>query len=976
MQATGGLNDNAPMKQTAVATGAIIVQIQGNGNSVVAELPHLELTRPRGISSRIRTDSASRPYEIDVIRPFTRSIDLVGREDELADLRAWLRDDSPIKVRVLTGPAGYGKTRLGLEVIEQMASEGWRSGFLTRAELIRFRSQQNCAAWGWNAPVLAVVDYASASANVLHSWLKELADHPFLERPSGKCEAPLRILLLDRQAERGRGWWRQVFGLGDRAAVLEQLVDPASPVPLRPLSDVDQRRAILSRTLERLVSDVTLPTPGADTHFDHQLATLTWGGVPLLLMSAAVTAAREGFGGVLALNADGLASNIAETELVRIRTVVEGQGVCSALMDLVDHLTAVATLREGLSAKDAVDAIARESAALGYRLPVGPAALGNALAVALPDGAGGIAAIEPDIVGEALLLRVWDENNARAITAIARTHAIAPIPVTQVVIRTCQDYVIRGHRRPLDWLEQILNDSTDLDALLALSNAMPPETLALRHIACVVDEKIVAEFRRLTGADDRYAPKLAWALFGLSERLFALGRQEPALSAAQEAARRYRALAEIHPATFQPYLASSLSNLSARLSALERREPALAAAEEATATHRDLAKTNPGEFQHGLAGSLDTLSNCLAGLGQQRRAVAASEEATVHYRALVASRPDKFRPHLAQSLHHLSHHLTALRRWEHALATREEATALYRALNAADPDEYRPSLANSLNSLSTCLSELGKWEAALAASDEATQLGRDLVGNCADAFRSNLAGYLSNMARCWMSLERADKALAALEEATELLRTTARNNPEASRTSLSAVLNNLAGCLLGLRREHPALAAIEEAVELRRALADATPNAFQPALAESLVVLSKCWASLARQERSPAAGKKALEASEEAVAIHGALATADPEAFRPALATSLDNRSAILFDGGQSEAALSASVEAVKAMSQSFLERPEALAGPMWSIIDRYLKLCKELPARPDDALLARIRREFLRMRAESPRDIARGREA
>ena len=66
-------------------------------------------------------------------------------------------------------------------------------------------------------------------------------------------------------------------------------------------------------------------------------------------MMAAVTAARAGFGHVLALGADTLALNIAETELSRVRKVVTGHGVDAGLGPLIDHVVAVATLRQGLT---------------------------------------------------------------------------------------------------------------------------------------------------------------------------------------------------------------------------------------------------------------------------------------------------------------------------------------------------------------------------------------------------------------------------------------------------------------------------------------------------------------------------------------------------------------------------------------------------------------------------------------------------
>ena len=145
--------------------GNVIVQIRGDGNSILADLPHLRLAEHRGLACRINTTpDTNKPCEPNVLRASTRSIPRVGREREMADLRAWLNRITPISVRVMTSGAGYGNTRLALELINEMMPRGWRAGFLTRGELRRFREQHNLSDWGWNTPVSAVVDYASASA--------------------------------------------------------------------------------------------------------------------------------------------------------------------------------------------------------------------------------------------------------------------------------------------------------------------------------------------------------------------------------------------------------------------------------------------------------------------------------------------------------------------------------------------------------------------------------------------------------------------------------------------------------------------------------------------------------------------------------------------------------------------------------------------------------------------------------------------
>ncbi len=111
----------------------VIVQIEGDNNAVnLKGLAHLTLTR---YLTRRHVDT-----DIDILSPYTRSIPLIGRDAELADLRAWLASEKPISIRVLTGRAGSGKTRLALELCEQMLAEGWAAGFLESGELERFRA--------------------------------------------------------------------------------------------------------------------------------------------------------------------------------------------------------------------------------------------------------------------------------------------------------------------------------------------------------------------------------------------------------------------------------------------------------------------------------------------------------------------------------------------------------------------------------------------------------------------------------------------------------------------------------------------------------------------------------------------------------------------------------------------------------------------------------------------------------------------
>ncbi len=201
-------------------------QIRGSGNRVIqagrdvnlgAE-PKLHLTRYETRRGRIDSDA-------DRLTAYARAIDMIGRELEMQALSDWLETDRPIALRVLTGPAGTGKTRLALELVDRAIEDEWDAGFVTDRELARFAAQANLAAWGWRNPTLIVVDYAAARAQQLAVRLAELADND--------SATPLRLLLIERHADPGSGWWREAFGRGSGDAPGDGDLQAALRVQLR-----------------------------------------------------------------------------------------------------------------------------------------------------------------------------------------------------------------------------------------------------------------------------------------------------------------------------------------------------------------------------------------------------------------------------------------------------------------------------------------------------------------------------------------------------------------------------------------------------------------------------------------------------------------------------------------------------------------------------------------------------------------------
>src|SRR5262249_12265695 len=159
-----------------------------------------------------------------------------------------------------------------------------------------------------------------------------------------------------------------------------------------PIEDPDIRRQILGEMLARSGSSARPPAAGEDPGFDAALAALSWGGEPLLLMMAGLTAAEAGFGRMLALSRDDLAFTIADRELDRIEKITTAQRVPKAF---AWHMAAVVTLCQGLERKAAYEAIEREKAALLQQDAGAPATVYRALEGALSHGEAALDPMQP-----------------------------------------------------------------------------------------------------------------------------------------------------------------------------------------------------------------------------------------------------------------------------------------------------------------------------------------------------------------------------------------------------------------------------------------------------------------------------------------------------------------------------------------------------------------------------------------------------
>ena len=332
------------------------VVVTGDGNAVTLTFGDSGVVLPlqrrqfRPPDRRGRRVPGEPPRELNLLVPEDGRLPLIGRKDLFAELQAWLDDEVDISVHALIGRAGTGKTRLALAFCEKIdsawdATEGWLAGFLSAPELSSAVEALATRRFEWERPTLLVIDYAAQCHVPLARWLDRLA--------GPKLDTKLRLLLLDREAPEGFGWWRELTGSGlNTARERRNLFYAARPRQLPNLSDLEERRQLMhaalrvARDLRSAPSDgPQVPQAGEDLDFDRALAQPQFGNA-LALVMAGVIALDQGAQGALALRYLEAARQLGRRELDRFVALAQTRGVTS---DAMRHIVAFNELADGLS---------------------------------------------------------------------------------------------------------------------------------------------------------------------------------------------------------------------------------------------------------------------------------------------------------------------------------------------------------------------------------------------------------------------------------------------------------------------------------------------------------------------------------------------------------------------------------------------------------------------------------------------------
>lgn len=886
----------------------VIIQSDGDGRTIVAGQPHLTLARWHGRRRPVRSP-------VDLLNPFSRAIGLVGREAEMAGLQAWLGGEAPIAARCLVGAAGVGKTRLAIELCEWAEAREWRSGFIEAKELARFLDQQNLSAWGWQDPTLAVIDNAAGTARVLRQWLVELAANP------GVAGRPLRLLLLERHAERDVGWWHDlVTPRSFQEDGLLDLFDPPEPCPLATIACEDDRTRLAAAAAaaaglggESAPSAYGLADVGRSALHTPPITE------PLVLLMDAVTASGKARGRTE------LAERLAQFELGRLATLAEDRQLKG---EFLCDLAAFVTLTGGLSLDAAPDAIAAEQLALRWQGAGDPPEMLSALRDGLSEVDGGegrrIAPILPELIGGAATLAVLQRHpTAEQAAIVRRAYTADERRCTAAVIRTAQDFATEDEHSSVRWLDALVEGAKGSAELITIADQLPERTICMIETAVGIERRVVDALRSdvTTGGSVGARATLARRLSLLASRLRDVCRLEDARAAADEAVQLHRALdhdenasrpvgdfaqsllilggvtcdlgqrdqalaasseavtlLRQRPQAVSPrVLARALAILSAHLGDMGRRDDALATIDEAMALYRDQATRHPDSEASELALALLNLAYCRSDVDQADAALLAAEESVDILAGLAPGKPDAFLPAYARALDSASVQLARAGQVAPAVERSREAIDIQRRIAAGAPEAYRPDLALMLNGYANALYQAGDADGARAALEEGVAILRELAGVRPNAYRPALARQLNNMSILLVHCGEVPAALATGRQAVDLLRDLAATRPDRHDDDLAKALLCLAFVLQQSGEPEPMRSCADQSVTLYRRLAGQWPSVFCPKLARSLLALSEASALCGR-------AAEAATAATEASSLLAASSAGDVSAHQPAAA--------------------------------------------------------------------------------------------
>ena len=566
---------------------------------------------------------------------------LYGRDIELAELHRWADEPAPIRVRILHGEGGAGKTRLAFEFAERLRTASWQAGQLADPK-------QSVVFPLTDKGVLLIIDYPEQFSGAVVALLR-------LVKNSELPHLRLRILLLSRNLEATQALVNaEVESLHSSALKLNAL--PSEEVAWALFRDAWVTMAQLR--------GVSSPISLSEAAFKTWIQRSASHGQPLIVLAFALNLLYEPT--ATELERGEILNRLAQRESDLLKREIEKHGLPVEGTLLLKALAAIS----GPLGAAQVNSLQAELHYPGISVPTTVQLQQTTLWRSCA-----LAKVQPDLLASAFLYLIIGQW-------LSDVEAAGPWIWSFLTVGAPSDSEFRGRLTRMARLSIDRPQSEDHDGHDKLT------VLALARLIARDEQKAA----RIDGTLNR-VELVEWPL------------QPIALAAAIQSVNAQEALAKNNFPAHAFDLAGRLSNLSVRLAEARDRAGGLAAIRRAVEIYETLAKENFAAYAPHLAMSLNNLSVDLANAGDRAGGLAAIRRAVEIYETLAKENFAAYAPHLAMSLNNLSLRLPEAGDRAGGLAAIRRAVEICETLAKENFTAYAPHLARSLYALSTQLAE-------------------------------------------------------------------------------------------------------------------------------------------------------------------------------------------------------------------------------------------------------------------------------
>lgn len=699
------------------------------------------------------------------------------RADVLDTLDRWCDDDArPVDVRLLHADGGSGKTRLAIEWTRRRRELGEAAGFLRRGMAADWLD----SLLNLLVPVRVVIDYAESRLDLV-LLLERLAAYAQVEGP----KRSVRLLLLARN---DGDWWAE---LARESASVRALLATARTDALElPRVPPEARAAVFGAALERFEVEYGTAEDRAPPSLDDPRYERV-----LYLHMAALARAR----GVPFNAGDLMAVTLDHEERFWRQRGAEGAVLVD--LDLARRIVTAATLRGGLRTRG--EARAQLNRLLDRpRAPADDGLLKLLHYIYQRDDLGlYLPGLEPDLLGEAMVVRVAEEVTASEPSAAGEwIEQVFPKDEADALRAGFTVLGTIGGRVPTAerWVERMLaTGSLGVRSLAALEAAKVTAKRTTIPLLAKALKDALSKRGRLADAetlDKAGIPQESATLQGIGEwieRTILLALRSEPSSSASEIARRANAL-------------------GIRLCELRQWEEAINLLEEAKRIRRNISNENIPTSLADLAASCNNLVRAYCNSGRVRDGLATAEEAVNIYRPLHASSQCTVSA-FAKSLINLG---AARRYCGDLLGSRNVAREAATLLKADGQPSDRPLLAMACLNLGCALAELGQYSDALAITSNVTTYFAHLTAADQDRHIEMLAFSFNNLGRRHLSTADYEKALDAFRSVDGIVQMLALSDPDRYLPLRVTVLNNISVAQQGKNDLERALSSAIEALAI------------------------------------------------------------------------------------------------------------------------------------------------------------------